>query len=81
MERCYILIRLKNILIISLISSMQLLFGILLLLLAIGGMAIGIIFNNKPLSGSCGGLNPDGVCSFCGGDTKKCDDIKSNPIL
>tara|TARA_B100000427_G_scaffold149788_1_gene124619 strand:+ start:745 stop:927 length:183 start_codon:yes stop_codon:yes gene_type:complete len=60
---------------------MQLLFGILLLLLAISGMAVGIIFNNKPLSGSCGGLNPDGACTYCGGDTKKCDNIKSNPTL
>ncbi len=60
---------------------MQFVLGILLLLLAIGGMAIGIIFDNKPLSGSCGGLNPDGACAYCGGDTKKCDNIKSYPNL
>ena len=32
-----------------------------------------VIFNRKPLSGSCGGLNPNGECSICGGDTNKCD--------
>ena len=36
-------------------------------------MSIGVIFDRKPLSGSCGGLNPNGECSICGGDTNKCD--------
>ena len=35
-------------------------------------MSIGVIFNDKPLSGSCGG-NPDGSCSVCGGDINKCE--------
>ena len=45
-------------------------------------MSIGVIFNRKPLSGSCGGMNPNGECSICGGDTNKCDnsDIKSASI-
>ncbi|MBT4554899.1 MAG: (Na+)-NQR maturation NqrM [Candidatus Marinimicrobia bacterium] len=46
-------------------------------MIAISGMAIGVIFNNKPLSGSCGGLNPNGVCSLCGGNPENCDNDKS----
>ena len=45
-------------------------------------LALGeIIFNNKPLRGSCGG-NPDGSCSVCGGDINKCEGQLSdnNPI-
>jgi len=57
---------------------MEIILGISILLVAIGGMAIGVIFNNKPLSGSCGGLNPDGVCSLCGGDSQKCETIGAN---
>ncbi len=44
-------------------------------------MSVGIIFNDKPLSGSCGG-NPDGSCTICGGDNSKCEEQISdnNPI-
>ena len=45
-------------------------------------MSVGIIFNNKPLSGSCGG-NPDGSCTICGGDNSKCEEQQlsdNNPI-
>jgi hypothetical protein len=52
---------------------MNIVFGITILLIAIAGMAIGVIFNNKPLAGSCGSLNPEGVCSVCGGDTQICE--------
>ena len=65
---------------IFLIFSMEIVLGISILLLAIGGMAIGIIFGKKPLSGSCGGLNPDGVCTYCGGDPQKCENTESNSI-
>lgn len=39
------------------------------------GMAIGVIFQNKPIKGTCGGLNQmnGGDCEFCGGDPNKCD--------
>ncbi len=39
------------------------------------GMAIGLIFQNKPLKGSCGGLNQftGGECEICGGDPNKCE--------
>jgi len=36
----------------------------------IAGMAIGVIFAKKPITGSCGGLNnlngPDASCEICG---------------
>jgi uncharacterized protein len=37
------------------------------MLLTIGGMAIGVIFSNKRLKGSCGGLNKvlGEDCDFC----------------
>ena len=61
---------------------MEIILGIIILSLAIMAMSIGVIFNRKPLSGSCGGLNPNGECSICGDDTSKCDnsDIKSASI-
>ncbi|MFL3014923.1 MAG: (Na+)-NQR maturation NqrM [Candidatus Neomarinimicrobiota bacterium] len=46
--------------------------------LAIAGMSIGVIFNRKPLSGSCGGFEPNGECSICGGDTNKCENSNTN---
>ncbi|MBV1882659.1 MAG: (Na+)-NQR maturation NqrM [Pseudomonadales bacterium] len=49
--------------------------------LVVCGMAVGVIFANKPLKGSCGGLNRigiDGDCEICGGDMNKCED--ENPL-
>ena len=47
-----------------------LIFGILF-----AGMAIGVIFQNKPIKGTCGGLNQMSgeSCEICGGDPNKCD--------
>ena len=59
---------------------MEILLGIAVLAIAIAGMSIGTIFNNKPISGSCGGLNPDGVWSYCGGDPQKCDNSRSESV-
>ncbi|MCH8552880.1 MAG: (Na+)-NQR maturation NqrM [Natronospirillum sp.] len=48
-----------------------------LMLLLVAGMAIGVMFGRKPISGSCGGIANTGVskgaCDFCGGDPNKCD--------
>ena len=52
---------------------MEYFLGIFILILAVIGMSIGVIFDRKPLSGSCGGLSSDGSCSICGNDTKKCE--------
>ena len=61
--------------------QMDIIIGTIILLFAFLLMSIGVIFNNKPLRGSCGG-NPDGSCSVCGGDINKCEGQLSdnNPI-
>ena len=63
----------KNYAKIRLIFSMEFFLGVFILILAITGMSIGVIFNRKPLSGSCGGLSSDGACSICGNDPNKCE--------
>ena len=62
------------------ISGMEIFLGITVLAIAIAGMSIGIIFNNKPISGSCGGLNPNHVCSICGGDPQKCENTETDSV-
>ena len=63
----------KNYAKIRLIFNMEIFLGVFILILAIAGMSIGVIFNKKPLSGSCGGLSSDGACSICGNDSNKCE--------
>lgn len=43
--------------------------------LLFAGMAIGVILQNKPIKGTCGGLNQmtGGECEICGGDPNKCE--------
>jgi hypothetical protein len=51
-------------------------FAFLALLLVVTGMALGAIVQNKPLKGSCGGLNNIGMkrdCAICGGDDVECE--------
>lgn len=48
----------------------------ILLGLVMAGMAIGVIFQGKPIKGSCGGISNLGMgaaCDICGGDAKKCE--------
>ena len=48
----------------------------LIFLLAFSGIAIGVIFNRKPIKGSCGGLNnlSEGeICQYCGQEGAKTD--------
>jgi len=56
-------------------SSMYL--SIIVLGIAIFGLSIGVIFNDKPIQGSCGGLGADESCKICGGDTQKCETLES----
>ena len=47
------------------------------LLIVVAAMAVGVIFAQKPIKGSCGGiqqLGMGGKCDICGGDTEKCDE-------
>lgn len=52
-------------------------FAFILLTLVIAAMAVGVIFQNKPIKGSCGGMAALGMasdCEICGGDRTKCDE-------
>ena len=54
---------------------MELLLTIAVIGIAVLGMSVGIIFNNKPLQGSCGGNIEECIC-LKGGD---CDDPSQQP--
>ena len=48
-----------------------------LFLVLFAAMSVGVIFSNKPIKGSCGGLNNiglGGTCEICGGDLDKCEE-------
>lgn len=54
----------------------------LMFLILFAAMAVGVIFSNKPIKGSCGGLNNvglDGACGICGGNPAKCDESSQSP--
>ncbi len=55
---------------------MEMMIAFVVFLMIFFGMALGLIFQNKPLKGSCGGVaklmgNED--CEICGGNPNKCD--------
>ncbi|MBT3738183.1 MAG: (Na+)-NQR maturation NqrM [Candidatus Marinimicrobia bacterium] len=54
---------------------MEFFLSIIVIGLALLGMSIGIIFNRKPLQGSCGGVASDCIC-LSGGT---CDDPSQKP--
>lgn len=46
------------------------------MLLIVTGMAVGVLFGKKPISGSCGGMSAIGMesaCDVCGGDKNRCE--------
>lgn len=51
--------------------------SIFVLGVAILGLSVGVIFNDKPIQGSCGGIGAEETCTICGGDTEKCETIES----
>jgi len=56
---------------------MQIYLAILVIGVALLGMSIGVIFNRKPLQGSCGGVASDCVCLMGG----TCDDPSKKPNI
>ena len=59
------------------ILQMEFLLSMIVIGLALLGMSIGIIFNRKPLQGSCGGVASDCIC-LSGGN---CEDPSQKPNI
>lgn len=56
------------------------LLAFLIMLLLVAGMAVGVLFGRKPISGSCGGMKALGLdmaCEICGGDPDRCETNES----
>ena len=50
--------------------------ALLVFMMIMAAMAVGVIFGQAPIKGSCGGLGAVGIdqeCEICGGDPQRCD--------
>jgi uncharacterized protein len=57
------------------------LLSLVFFLLVVAGMAVGVIFSNKPITGSCGGMGALGIdtsCDICGGNPAVCEQETRN---
>lgn len=55
---------------------MTVVISILLVSLAVLGMAVGVLMGRKPIQGTCGGLNQlqgNSSCELCGGNPQRCE--------
>ena len=62
-------------------ETMILAFVVMVVLVA--GMAVGVIFGRKPISGSCGGMSALGMdvaCDICKGDPEVCETEQQKAI-
>lgn len=53
--------------------------SLIVIVLAVGGLSIGVLMGRKPIQGSCGGLsNLTGQqgCDLCGGSRDKCNELR-----
>ncbi len=49
----------------------------IIILVLVAGMSVGVIFSNRPIKGTCGGMAAMGIgqdCDICGGDLDKCEE-------
>jgi hypothetical protein len=59
---------------------MTVVLAFLIMLLMVAGMAVGVLFGRKPITGSCGGMKALGMdmeCEICGGDPDRCETSRS----
>ncbi len=60
-----------------------LIFSFALIALIITAMAVGVIFSNKPIKGSCGGMGALGIdtaCDICGGNPQRCEEERQAEV-
>ncbi len=57
--------------------------ALIIILLVVAAMSVGVLFSNKPIKGTCGGMSSLGMetgCDICGGDKEKCEKETKQPV-